>query len=94
MNVRKFLITSAILSSAAVVGMFVFRVVLYRLSERWIEQPVELSLSQRIMFGIAAAWGRLWVIGVPMIFCLVTLFVGTVFLLLGTLRKRENRTAD
>jgi len=60
--------TALLIAAAIVIAMFAFDRVMIASMNRWADQTVAISSSQRILTGIAVLWDHFWWILTPIIF--------------------------
>lgn len=73
--------TSLIIAAVIIVGMFVFDRIMTAEMSRWADQVVAISLTQRLLAGVAFLWHRFWWIGAP--------GIAAVFLLISMVTDRS-----
>ena len=54
--------------TAIFAGLFWFRHLMLVRAQEWANQGVAIPLSDRVMLGVAALWGRMWWLFMPFIY--------------------------
>jgi type II secretory pathway component PulF len=79
---KNFFIISSIVSGTMLAGLFILQAIMPGMARQWIDQGVELSATQRMLFAVAMFWSRFWWLAWPFVIATAFAIVG----LIATLR--------
>jgi hypothetical protein len=87
---KRTLVIASILTVLVVGGMFALQATMFAASQHWLEQGVEISSTNRLLFGLAVFWSRLWWLATPFLLAVSFALSSAVCLLKGAFRQTLN----
>jgi hypothetical protein len=67
--------------------MFALQAAMFAASQHWLEQGVEISSTNRLLFRIAVFWSSLWWLAIPIVLAFAFLFSSAACLLKGAFAR-------